>query len=295
MPQNPHVAFNPLPYYLTAHGWDSDAAPPLSEIYRQIKEAGFDAVHVEPPEDMPLSDYRRLLADCGLAPAPGYFQAPFTEPDRGDTVERARRVAAEHAAMGLTRIFIADQFGPDIRLATPAVGAGADDARLQRLCENLAAACEAMVAEGVTPCLHQHVGTWVETPAETAAVLDALSPSLLLFGPDTGHLSWAGADPADMIRRYLDRVGAVHLKDFRSAVASDGVTAAADYLTTTGRHVWTEPGRGDVDFDAVLDVLAGFEGWYVVEVDIPDQPTPEETARVSSTWVRQRLGAGTLA
>ncbi|WP_409329102.1 sugar phosphate isomerase/epimerase family protein [Trujillonella humicola] len=291
MPESPHVAFNPLPYYLSERGFDPDSAPPLPEIYRRIKAAGFDAVHVEPPQGMSITDYGRLLADSGLSPAPGYFQAPFTEPEQGKTVEEARRVAAQHAALGLTRIFIADQFASQERLATPAVGIGADEARLGRLCENLAAACEAMVAEGVTPCLHQHIGTWVETPAETVAVLDAVDPSLLLFGPDTGHLAWAGADPAEMIRRYLNRVGAVHLKDFRSSVMSDG--AGADYLALTGRHLWTEPGRGDVDFDAVLAVLAEFEGWYVVEVDIADQPTVEDTARVSAQWVRERMVGGT--
>ena len=289
MSERLQVAFNPLPYYLTESGYDPDAAPPLPEIYRQIRAAGFDAVHVEPPAGMPIEDYARLLADSGLAPAPGYFQAPFSASEQQDVLGSARRVAGEHAALGLTRIFIADQFSPGPRSRTPAVGAGADADRLERLIANLARTCEAMVAEGVTPCLHQHVGTWVETQAETTAVLDAIDPSLLLFGPDTGHLSWAGADPAAMIRRYLPRVGAVHLKDFRSAIAHEGVVAAADYRTTTGQHLWTEPGRGDVDFEDVLAVLAEFDGWYVIEVDIADQPTPKDTARVSADWVRERL------
>ncbi|MEV4018691.1 hypothetical protein AB0J35_50180 [Nonomuraea angiospora] len=46
---------------------------------------------------------------------------------------------------------------------------------------------------------------------ETRAVLDAIAPELLSFGPDTGHLHWAGADPAELITRYRDRVGAAHL------------------------------------------------------------------------------------
>jgi myo-inositol 2-dehydrogenase / D-chiro-inositol 1-dehydrogenase len=130
-----------------------------------------------------------------------------------------------------------------------------------------------MTAEGVTPCLHQHVGSWIETPEETEAVLAAISPDLLLFGPDTGHLAWAGADPADLIERHLDRVGAVHLKEYGAGVAGQARTDRWSYREATARHAFTEPGRGDVDFAAVLKVLSRFDGWYVVEVDIPDQPT----------------------
>ena len=47
-----------------------------------------------------------------------------------------------------------------------------------------------------------------------------------------------------------------------------------------------------MDFDAVLRALSGFDGWYVVEVDMSDQPTPKECAVVSAMWVREHLDAG---
>jgi inosose dehydratase len=284
------VGFNPLPWYLTERGPVPDAASPVKEIYRQIKAAGFDAVHVEVPEHMGLAEYRALLDDAGLAAAPGYFQAPWSDPNAvPPAVAAAARTAAQHAELGLSRIFIADQFGAEPRTAAPAVGAGFSQDRLSRIIDNLAVAASAMVAEGVTPCLHQHVGTWIETPEETAAVLAGVDPRVLMLGPDTGHLAWAGADPTAFIGRYRDRVGAVHLKDLRARVRTEGLAAGWSYPEITGRHVFTEPGRGDVDLDAVLGVLAGFDGWYVVEVDIADQPTPEETARVSARWVRRHL------
>jgi inosose dehydratase len=288
------VGFNPLPWYATDKGFDRQGAPPLPEIYRQIHAAGFDAVHAEVPEGMPVRDYRQLLADTGLAPAPGYFQAAFSEPVLAAAdAEQVRRVAAEHAELGLNRIFIADRVAAGSRLAAPAQGADTDPSRLDRIITNLARAAEIMVVEGVTPCLHQHVGSWIETPQETEAVLAAISPDLLLFGPDTGHLAWAGADPADIIERHLDRVGAVHLKDVRAVVSREARTAGHGYREATARHVFTEPGRGDVDFAAVLRVLSRFGGWYVVEVDVPDQPTPAETALVSARWVRSHLaGSG---
>jgi len=285
-----NVGFNPLPWYATELGFNPAAGPPLPEIYRQIRQAGFDAVHVEVPEGMPVPDYRRLLDDSGLAPAPGYFQAAFSNQSLAPAdAESARRTAAEHAELGLTRIFIADLVTAWPRLAAPGQGAEPEQARLDRVISNLGQAAGIMAAEGVTPCLHQHVGSWIETPQETEAVLAAISEDLLLFGPDTGHLAWAGADPADIIERHLHRVGAVHLKDLRTTITQDALSAGRGYREATARHAFTEPGRGDVDFAAVLKVLSRFAGWYVVEVDIPDQPTAQDTARLSAQWVREHL------
>jgi inosose dehydratase len=287
---HPPVALNPIMWFLGPDGFDPAAAPALPEIYRQIKEAGFDAVHIEIPGGLSVTDYRALLDDSGLLPAPGYFQASFSNADaQREVIEQAKRVAAEHAALGLDRIFIAEQFPALPRLMAPARGVDADPDRLARIADGLTTVASVMVREGVTPCLHQHVGTWIETPAETEFVLAAVDPGLLLFGPDTGHLAWAGADPAAFIAEHLDRVGAVHLKDVRSAIVSETNLADSDFGEAVRRHVWTEPGRGDLDLTAVLEVLGGYRGWYVIEVDLADQESPRESARVSAAWVRNHL------
>ena len=54
-----------------------------------------------------------------------------------------------------------------------------------------------------------------------------------------------------------------------------------------------------VDFASVLQALAGFDGWYVVEVDVPDQPTAKEYAPPASVanagWARRRRRAALSA
>jgi inosose dehydratase len=282
------VGFNPIPWFFIDGVSNRAAAPPLAEIYRQIAEAGFGAVHIEVPDGMPVADYRRLLAESGLEAAPGYFSAQFSDSAATPAaIEAGKRAASQHAQLGLDRIFIADGFGAAPRVAKPARGLDADAGRLRTIADNLGRVATAMAGEGVVPCLHQHVGTWIESPEETETLLDCIGADVLLFGPDTGHLAWAGADPAEIIGRYRDRVGAVHLKDLRR-----GVAEGRDYRQAGAAHLWTEPGRGDVDFAAVLRELSDFTGWYVVEVDVADQPTPKESAAVSARWVRDHLGAG---
>jgi inosose dehydratase len=287
------VALNPLSWYHTADGYRPEEAPPLSEIYRRVREAGFTAVPVAPQAPLDLEElkkYSKMLRTTGLAPAPGYFSAAFSDPSAlADSVERARLVAAQHSALGLDRIFIAGQFPDPPRVASPAQGVGSDRQRLDVLIDNLHVVAKAMVDEGVTPCLHQHVGTLIETQEEVDRVLSSIEPSLLLFGPDTGHLAWAGADPADLIRRYPGRVGAVHIKDVHFDVVKAARAAGDDYWAATGRHLWTEPGRGDIKFDAILQALNGFAGWFVIEVDVPDRVTPEESAALGWRWSQDHL------
>ena len=147
--------------------------------------------------------------------------------------------------------------------------------------------------EGVTAALHPHVGGWVETEHELRAVLDGVGPDLLAFGPDTGHMSWAGMDVPAVLRDYADRIVGVHLKDTFAA----GIAAASaddlDYQTATepGR-IWAEPGLGDVDLAACLAAFpADFAGDYMIEVDVPSLPL-RECHQVAYDWALATLPRG---
>lgn len=287
------MAYNPLSFSLTAEGWKPELAPPLPTILTIVKNAGYDGIHAEVPQGSTAAAYATLLADHGLKPAPGYFQSNFADAAAlPTTVEAARKAAADHAVLGLDRMFIAEQFGANpARISTPAVGVGSNPETLARIADGLGKVAAAMTAEGVIPCLHAHVGTQIETVAETDFVLDRVGADILLVGPDTGHLSWAGADLNDFLRRHASRVGAVHIKDYRKAVADDTRAAGKGYHDAGAAHIWTEPGRGSIDLDGALKALGGFNGWFIVEVDIADQPTVEESARVAAQWLRPRLEA----
>ncbi|MEU4227813.1 sugar phosphate isomerase/epimerase [Nonomuraea sp. NPDC026600] len=285
--RSPQLGINPLPWLLSPSGLTLEVAT-LRTAFAEIAETGFTAVQADIPEGLTPAGYLALLQEYGLAPAPGYFQGAYDDPEAMPALlESARRHAGSQTALGMTEVFIASALAAE-RLATPAVGAASDPARLDTVIENLARTCEVIVAEGLRPCLHPHVGTWIETERETRAVLDAIAPGLLAFGPDTGHLRWAGADPAALIAHYRDRVGAAHLKDIHTAVAAQG----GDYWEATfARHLWTEPGQGDVDLEAALAALPeDFAGWLVIEVDVPDHRTAKDSAVLSRRWTLTHLG-----
>jgi inosose dehydratase len=281
------VAVNPLPWVLTDSGW-SMTRQVLVEALSDLREVGFRALHAEIPAEMTVAQYRACLAEYGFEAAPGYFSAEFSDAATTDDVlDQARRAAQAHAELGLSEIFIASAMTTE-RREHPAVGYLADDERLKRITDGLVAAADVMQAEGVTPALHPHVGTWVETEPEVRAVLDLSKGSSLAFGPDTGHLFWGGADPARLVKEYASRVACLHIKDVDAKAAADAAANGDEYMAATfGRHVWTEPGRGDVDLDAVIAALPdGFDGWAVLEVDVPNLPTRVQSAQEGFDYLR---------
>lgn len=289
------VALNPLPWVLGPDGFHLEKEV-LDAAFRDVARTGFKSVQADIPHDMSVPEYRALLDSHGLSPAPGYFSGYFHDTSQlTSLVESARRHAAAQAEVGNTEVFLAAGM-EQARLERPATGHGADDERLTRIVEGVAAVSAVITAEGVTPCLHQHVGSSIETEAELRRVLDSVPGSDLAFGPDTGHMFWAGMDVVAVIRDYSARVAGIHLKDVVRDRVHSANSAGHDFATSTySDHVWTELGRGDVDMEGVLRAVpASFVGWYVVEVDVPDTDSKIASTLISADWVREHLGAGHL-
>jgi inosose dehydratase len=283
------VAFNPLQYVATADGWiDRTQAPPLAELMARIAAAGFAAVHTDVPHG-DAHGYARAVRAAGLATGPGYIGMQWhSDADAQQQVlDAARRTAADSAAIGNTSIFIAMAMARDApRVARPGVGAEPSPQRLEQVRDFLGRACEIVLSEGVRPALHPHAGTWIETEDEVRYVLDTLPPSLLDFGPDSGHLAWTGIDPAALIRDYQDRVTGLHIKDYRSDIMRRSREEPIDYRSAVGLGVWAEPGYGDGNVDDVLAALPDeFDGWVVIEVDRGSTPDPDESMRRCADWL----------
>jgi inosose dehydratase len=292
MTSNAKIALNPLPWVLTEKGFDL-SVPVLRQAFSEIATTPFKAIHADPPAGSTPAQYRDLLAEYGFVPAPGYYSALFHEVPVEEIAESARRHAAVQAELGNTEVFIAAGFG-GIRAKRPAVGAGADPAVLAKVIDGLGAAATAITAEGVRPMLHPHVATAIEVEDEIDAVLGGIDESILGFGPDTGHLSWAGMDAVKIMSRHAKRIGAMHLKDVHADQASAAKAAGAAYHEATRERftVWTEPGRGDIDLLGALATLPeSFKGWIVIEVDVPEAPTNLASTQISAAWITKHLGA----
>jgi inosose dehydratase len=283
------IAINPLQWVASPDGWiDPSLAPTLEHQLRTISDAGIKSVHSAVPAAMSALDYAAALAAHGLSAAPGYVPVRLSddEAEKQQYRENAAKSAAQHAALGVPTLFLAMGMAKDAaRVAHPAVGHDARQDRLEQTRDLLAEIAGIIRAEGITPAFHPHVGTWAETEEETRFVLDTVDASILGFGPDMGHLAWAGADAAQLVRDYADRVASVHIKDLDLAVAERARTEGWDYRTTVLAGLWSEPGHGNADVDGFLQALpTDFDGWLVIEVDRGARPTAEDSVRLCGEW-----------
>jgi inosose dehydratase len=284
------IAANPIPYWSRA-GKTREA---LEAAFQDFQEIGFTAVKADVPDDMSAPAYAEWIAGYGLAPSLSLFSSPFDETvDMAQEVERAKRFAATQVALGLDRTMISSMALP-ARMAEPAVGAGFDAGRLARAVDNCGRVCRVLQAEGLRPLHHSHVGGVFETEAEIVRLLDDLGPAVIGFGPDTGHLRWAGIDPAPVIRRYADRIGGIHIKDcFPDFLAPESRRGMSYHGVQDTKRLWAEPGRGVVDFAAVLAAIpADYDGDFMIEVDEPSVESKLESHRISFEWARRNLPEG---
>lgn len=251
------IAVNPIPYW-SKPGKTREV---FEDAFADFAKIGYSAVKADVPDGTETQQYADWIGSYGLAPAISLFSSPFDETiDITEEVERAKRFAAAQLELGLDRTMISSMAIP-ARIAQSAIGADFNRDRLNLAIENCGIICQVLQSEGLRPLHHSHVGGVFETEDEIVALLDELGPDLIGFGPDTGHLRWAGIEPATMIERYADRLGGIHIKDVfpddlnpvpADAEAPEG--RSYQELTATKR-LWCEPGRGIVDFDAALKAL----------------------------------------
>jgi len=281
------IAANPIPYWL-AGGKTREV---FEEAFRDFQQIGFTAVKADVPEGMTPAEYADWIGSYGLAPSLSLFSSPFDETvDMAAEVERAKRFGAEQAALGLDRTMVSSMAVP-ARRQQPGVGADYDESRLRMAIDNCGTVCQVLWAEGLRPLHHSHVGGVFETEAEIVRLLDDLGPNIIGFGPDTGHLRWAGIDPAPFIRRYADRMGGIHIKDCFPDYLSPQSRAGMSYSQVQAtKRLWAEPGRGVVDFAAVVAAIPKvYDGDFMIEVDEPSVDSKAESHRISFEWARQNL------
>jgi len=130
---------------------------------------------------------------------------------------------------------------------------------------------------GLTPVLHQHTGTCVESRDETYAVMEAVDTKVMKFGPDIGQLQKGGSDPVKVVKDFLPLVQHMHLKDY---------AGGPNYLG------YCPLGQGKVDIPAILEMMEGRKtnGLIMVELDSPPpQPVPAiENARIAKNYLAKQ-------
>jgi inosose dehydratase len=146
---------------------------------------------------------------------------------------------------------------------------------------------------GLRTVFHHHCGGYVETAGEIAALMQRTDDSLVGLCLDSGHITYAGGSPVELLRRYDERIWHVHFKDCEPTVAARARMEGWDYQSAIRQGIFCELGKGAVDFAALLEGLRErrYNGWIVVEQDVlPSMGLPFDSAQRNREYLRS-LGA----
>ena len=146
---------------------------------------------------------------------------------------------------------------------------------------------------GVQLTFHHHMGTVVQTAAETDRLMAGTDPKYVGLLFDSGHFAYCGENPVEQVRKHGKRIRHVHLKDIRPEVVAKVLTEHLSFLEGVRQGAFTIPGDGCVDFDPIFQELAkiGYEGYMVVEAEQdPAKANPLEYAIRARKFIREHTG-----
>lgn len=234
----------------------------LEAAFQQIRDAGWHAVELfdHSLDWLGTPDHLRELLG-GLKPAT-FFGGLEVPGNREQIIMHKQRIKYA-AQMGAEMYGLVG--GGRLRMRPPT---DEEYSQLAAICEELA---EYAADLGVGVAYHPHTGCTIETGDEIDILLDRTQRTLLCL--DVSHIALVDEDPVEQIRKYYDRTGYIHMKDWAK-----------------GKFVELGLGTIGIDFPAVLAFLEErqFPGWVVVENSRSDI-SPEHSARLNAEYI-QKMG-----
>ncbi|HTU52899.1 MAG TPA: myo-inosose-2 dehydratase [Acetobacteraceae bacterium] len=256
--------------------WSNDDLPelggetPLETCLAEARAAGFTGIEMGnkfPPEAPALA---AVLARHGLALVSGWYGAELRRRSVEEEIAAMRPHFELLKALGCRVMVFAEtsatvQGKRDVPVAErPLMG----EAEWPVFLDRLGRLGDWMAERGVAIAFHHHMGTVIEKAAEIDRLLEG-TPSSVGLLLDTGHLHFAGEDPARVAARWAGRINHVHAKDVRPDVLARAHRERWSFLDAVVGGVFTVPGDGVVDFPAALAPVAkaGYAGWLIVEAE----------------------------
>jgi inosose dehydratase len=211
----------------------------LESAFAEIRESGWNAVELFVHSLDWLGTQENLKTKLGglrVATSFGAINLPTDKVQLGKLKNQIRYAGEAGAtAFGLVG-------GGRLRWRSPSED---EYKELADFCEELAVHGQ---EHGVTVSYHPHTACTIETEEEIDKLVSLTSALQLCL--DVSHIAVVDEDPVAHLKKYRDRIGYVHLKDW-----------------ARGKFVEIGEGTLGIDFAAALKELEAqqFDGWVVVE------------------------------
>jgi inosose dehydratase len=145
--------------------------------------------------------------------------------------------------------------------------------------------------KGMKLVYHHHMGTGVQTETEIDKLMELTDPNLVYLLYDTGHLVCSGEDHLKILKKHINRIKHVHLKDVRANLVAKVKAENISFLDGVRLGMFTVPGDGNIDFVPIFKILQdeNYEGWFIVEAEQdPAKADPLEYAQIARKYIKEK-------
>ena len=284
-------------------GWTNDDMPELGsentfqQTVSEMALAGFTGSEVGSKYPRDPAVLKPMLAIRGIEICNAWFSTFFAQGDKVKTIEGFTEHMNFLFEMGARVIGCSEQ-SKSIQGTTRAVLDDKpvfNDDEWQRTAEGYNELAAIAARKGMRVCLHHHMGTAIQTPAEIDRFMAMTNDTVgLLY--DTGHIYYSEGSQQVMLavlESHLPRIFHVHLKDVRDDIVSEVRDQHLSFLDGVKKGTFTVPGDGVIDFKPVFKILDdfGYQGWMVVEAEQdPALANPFEYAVKARKYIREHTG-----
>ena len=282
-------------------GWTNDDMPDLGaentfqQCVSEMALAGFSGCEIGNKYPSDPAELKKALDLRKMRIANRWFSSFILSKPFEEVEADFRKNCAFLQAMGAKRIGASEQSrsiqGTDKAVfdCKPVM----TDEEWKKLCAGLNRLGEIALEYGISLVYHHHMGTVVQTPEEIDRLMEGTDPKLFSLLYDTGHLAYMGADYLGVLKKHVNRIKHVHLKDVRPEVVAKVKENHLSFLQGVRMGTFTVPGDGSIDFRPVFDILdkAGYEGWLLVEAEQdPAVANPFEYALKAREYIKKTAG-----
>ncbi len=249
--------------------------PSWERVMDEASQTGFDGIELGPygffPTDAPL--LKGILASKKLALTAGTLYDNLSESaDTAYLLEKTRNICSLLSQVQEERGFLVviDAVKPDRNLTAghPTRAKRLEARPWKALVENVAQVARIAKDEfGIRAVVHPHAGGYIEYQDETERVLNDCKDTYVGLCLDTGHLFYAGDDPANSLMRFQSRLEYVHFKDIDRGVYEQSLSEGLGFFDACNRQVMCSIGKGCLDYHAIFRALEtiGYRNWVTVE------------------------------
>ena len=285
---------------------DDPRQTPWSRFLDELAAVGYQYLELGPYGYLP-TDPARLADEVGrrgLTVAGGTVagHSGLHKPGDFDSILAAtRQVAALTAAVGAKHVI----FVPVPGYRDDVTGEYLEPAELdadgwRTLCSSADEIGRRIADEfGVRLQFHPHADSHVMTQPQVERFLSGTDPRYVSLCLDTGHLAYGRADSVEIIRKFPDRIGYVHIKQMDPDIVAKAEAEDLPFGQAVAMGASVEPPAGLPDVPSVLAALAELDAelFTVVEQDMypcdfgKPKPIAERTYKYLMTGQAPENGA----